>query len=492
MVVLLLVTFSIALSPCSATDPINPIKNLTYITEQYPPYNFQEEGQLQGISVDLLEEMWKRMGIPLNKSAIELLPWTEGYQRALNENNTVLFTTFRLPEREQLFKWVGPAASGRDVLLAKKDKNVTIADPQDLKKYRIGAIKDDVAVQRLLKSGLSKDDLILESTSAPIMEMLENGSLDAWAYNDLAGIVLIQEAGENASDYAIAYVLAQGDGYYAFNKGTPDSVVRSFQEALDYIQNDQDANGVFMLLQIQADLQGSLNDLDSDMANAAQNLSLTGLKGDAARRVLRELIGTNSNLNNAITIGKDGKIIIAEGRGSESAEGADISSQEHIARLLQAKTPALSKQLLLVEGYNGTSLAYPVFSAQGEFLGGVSAIIEPDKLVNAIVAPQLNFDVTSRANITDYSFWLMHLDGLIAYDRDESQIGKYLFEDPLYAPYPSLLALGEKMITDRSGHGSYSFQVTEGQKKVVTKDTYWTTVGLHGMEWRLVVTKILQ
>ena len=33
----------------------------------------------------------------------------------------------------------------------------------------------------------------------------------------------------------------------------------------------------------------------------------------------------------------------------------------------------------------------------------------------------------------------MHLDGLIAYDRDASQIGKYLFEDPLYKPYPSLL-----------------------------------------------------
>jgi len=26
----------------------------------------------------------------------------------------------------------------------------------------------------------------------------------------------------------------------------------------------------------------------------------------------------------------------------------------------------------------------------------------------------------------------------------------------------------------------------------VTKDTYWTTAGLHGREWRLVVTKILQ
>jgi len=151
----------------------------------------------------------------------------------------------------------------------------------------------------------------------------------------------------------------------------------------------------------------------------------------------------------------------------------------------------LSKQFLLVEGYNGTALAYPVFSPQGEFLGGISTIIEPDRLLNAVVAPQLHFDIDNRNNITDYSFWLMHLDGLIAYDRDASQIGKYLFKDPLYEPYPSLLALGEKMIAARSGHGYYSFQVTQGNRRVVTKESYWTTAGLHDREWRLIVTKMI-
>lgn len=248
----------------------------------------------------------------------------------------------------------------------------------------------------------------------------------------------------------------------------------------------------FMLLQIQAGVQGSLNDLDLDVANASQDLSETGLYGDAARGVLAKLLETNSNLVEAVTFSKDGKIIVAECKGCEGGEGADISSQEHIAHVLKTKNPTLSKQLLLVEGYNGTALAYPVFSAQGEFMGGISAIIEPDKLLNEMVAPQLHFDTYNRSNITDYSFWLMHLDGLIAYDRDASQIGKYLFVDPLYKPFPSLLELGHRIVAERSGHGYYSFQVTEGNKSVVTKESYWTTSGLHGREWRLIVTKIVQ
>jgi len=252
------------------------------------------------------------------------------------------------------------------------------------------------------------------------------------------------------------------------------------------------ADMLFMLLQIQADVQGRLSDLDLDIANASYDLSATGLEEDAADKVLRRLLETNSILVEAVTFSKDGKIIAAECRGCEGVEGVDISRQEHIAHVLKTKTATLSKQFLLVEGYNGTALAYPVFSPQGEFLGGISAIIEPDKLLNAVVAPQLHFDIDNRSNISDYSFWLMHLDGLIAYDRDASQIGKYLFEDPLYKPYPSLLALGEKMIAARSGHGYYSFLVTEGNKKVVTKESYWTTAGLHGREWRLVVTKMME
>lgn len=230
--------------PSLASNQTVSAKDLTYITEQYPPYNFQMDGKLQGISVDLLEKIWEKMGANLNSSAIQVLPWTEGYEKALKENNTVLFTTFRSPEREQLFKWAGPIASGKDVLLAKKDKNISIKAPEDLKKYKIAAVEDDLDVQLLLNLGLKKENLVLENTSAPIIEMLENGSIDAWAYTDVTGLWEIQEAGQNASNYEAVYTLSQGTGYYAFNNKTPDSVVQSFQQALDSVKSSRDAIGV--------------------------------------------------------------------------------------------------------------------------------------------------------------------------------------------------------------------------------------------------------
>lgn len=248
------------------------------------------------------------------------------------------------------------------------------------------------------------------------------------------------------------------------------------------------ADMIFKLIGIQADIQGSLNDLDGDVANASQDLSVTGLEGDSARGVISKLMETNSNLVEAVTVSKDGKIIVAECKDCEGGEGANISSQEHIAHILNNKTPAFSDEFLLVEGYNGTALAYPVFSTQGELTGGISTIINPNDMIDASAAPRLNG--------TDYSFWAMQLDGLIIYDKDSGQVGKgqaglNLFEYPLYKPFPGLLAIVHKMVAERSGHGSYSFNIANGNNTVVAKNIYWTTVGLHGKEWRLAITKTI-
>ena len=244
VVALIFVIVSATAISCLASDQTVSAKDLTYITEQYPPYNYQEDGKLQGISVDLLEKVWERSGVSLNRSIVKLLPWTDGYQRALNENNTVLFAIARSPEREQLFKWAGPIGTDRTVLFTKADRNINISSPQDLKKYKIGAIGDDIAVQMLLDDGIKKEDLILEATSKQIIGMLKNRSIDAWAYGDITGIWLIQQSGGNASDYKVAYVLGENNAYYAFNKETPDSLVQSFQQALDYIKSNKDSSGI--------------------------------------------------------------------------------------------------------------------------------------------------------------------------------------------------------------------------------------------------------
>jgi hypothetical protein len=163
------------------------------------------------------------------------------------------------------------------------------------------------------------------------------------------------------------------------------------------------------------------------------------------------------------------------------SEGADISKQEATVLFLKTKNPLLSPVFHLVEGFDAFIILYPVFSPSGAFTGGISVSIKPGDFLGAVISPKLKG--------TNYSAWLIQKDGLVLYDPDPSQIGKMLFDDPIYQPYPQLLNLGRAMVQERSGIGAYVF-LTKAHDKNVTKEVYWTTVGLHGTEWRLAVTQI--
>ncbi len=221
-----------------------PPAQLTYYTEQNPPFNYMENGTLQGIGVDLLEAITEKMGQKVIRDQVHLVPWPDGYQTALTRNNTVLFTTVRLPAREQSFKWAGPIYPYTNVLFARQDWNITLTQPEDLHGYRIGVITDDIAGIQLKALGINQDQFVQETNASALAAKLQNGEIDLWGYQEAAGWYFTERVTGNATTFKIVYTLPALDGYYVFNKDVPDAVVNSFQKALDTIKNDKDAAGV--------------------------------------------------------------------------------------------------------------------------------------------------------------------------------------------------------------------------------------------------------
>lgn len=230
--------------PPAGVPTASPAGDLTYYTEQLPPYNYQENGTLQGVSVDLLEAITERMGTKVPREQVRLVPWTEGYQAAFTGNGTVLFSTARTPEREISFKWAGPIATHREVLFARYDLGATIQGPADLKGYRIGVIAGDVAIQQLLDAGVNRSQLVPESNVSAIIAKLESGEIDLWCYPENTGRYFAEQMTGNYYAFKVAYPLEAVTVYYAFSRDVPDSTVRSFQQALDALKQEKDAAGV--------------------------------------------------------------------------------------------------------------------------------------------------------------------------------------------------------------------------------------------------------
>src|SRR5262245_7214082 len=83
---------------------------LTLVTEENPPFNYTEQGKVVGLSTEIMSELGKRSGIPLQ---IKSMPWEQAYIAAQRDKDTCVYSTARLENRERLFTWVGPIATNQ-------------------------------------------------------------------------------------------------------------------------------------------------------------------------------------------------------------------------------------------------------------------------------------------------------------------------------------------------------------------------------------------
>ena len=213
------------------------VDDITFTTENYPPYNFKQDNLLQGISVDTLVLMLQRAGSNQTRKDIELLPWARGYKYAQSKPNTCLFSTARTEEREHSFKWIGPVAPEVVGLIAKKERNIQINSTKDIKKYSIGTIRDDVAEQYLISAGVSVDDMQRAADTKSNIRKLNRGRIDIWAYDEAVAMWELKANGFKLADYETVHVLGGKSQYYiACSKDTSDLVIQKLQTVLDELK----------------------------------------------------------------------------------------------------------------------------------------------------------------------------------------------------------------------------------------------------------------
>ena len=258
--------------------------------------------------------------------------------------------------------------------------------------------------------------------------------------------------------------------------GTKDeeNVVDFFDDACFCRKDLQD-----VLSQLRGEITTVLNKLDADLKHSVQTLSVRGLKGDHARDVLKRLYRANPYIIDCETVSNQGIMLVVEPPEHRTSEGADISGQAHMVTLFKTGKPVMSGAFHSVEGPEAVVIHHPVFSADHRFAGSVSALFAPEYLLSNIIGPV-------AANLP-VDIFLMQTDGLVIYDMDTSQIGLNVFRDPLYQPFPELIALARKVAAENEGSGWYRFH-QKGSEGPVSKVAYWRTVALHGATWRLVIT----
>lgn len=209
-------------------------------TENLPPYSYQEQGVLKGLSTEVVQAVMAELHMDYE---IRLYPWARALMLAQTQENTLIYSIGRNASREQQFKWVGVVAPVDFYLFSTNTAAInSIQQLDDAKAYKIGTVINDVREQYLLQNGFEKNINIFPTSSYETnFRKLQVGRIDLWAMSEISAYHIVRQAGLKPADTlhkSYHFTEFSTEGYYmAFGLKTPDEIVERFRQALQRVKD---------------------------------------------------------------------------------------------------------------------------------------------------------------------------------------------------------------------------------------------------------------
>lgn len=159
-----------------------------------------------------------------------------------DDENVMIYIIYRTPERENLFKWVGPIIPPYNMYFykLKERKKITITTLNDAKIHRIGVVRNVANHKYLLDRGFEDGKQLYPVTDARqnILKLFRR-RIDLLISNELNLTMQLKEVNLRYDALERVYsVLESQAGYMGFNKQTPDRIVDIIQNAFDEVKEE--------------------------------------------------------------------------------------------------------------------------------------------------------------------------------------------------------------------------------------------------------------
>ncbi|MCW8885835.1 MAG: transporter substrate-binding domain-containing protein, partial [Motiliproteus sp.] len=219
----------------SAESSEQPIR---WISEHYPPYNFQDEGgNPRGMSVEVVTHLWDVLKLSPSQRKIEFLPWARGYGIVQRQTASVLFSTTYTPQRLELFAFVGPVFPIRVAIISPRSRALSILNIDQLNQLRIGVVRRDIGEQLLLEQGVDKKAIVSTNSVNQLIKLLKADRVDGIAYAEGVTRWTMDKQGVDFQDYESVYTLLEGKLGLAFNKDTDKKLLGRIQREIELMEN---------------------------------------------------------------------------------------------------------------------------------------------------------------------------------------------------------------------------------------------------------------
>ncbi len=206
---------------------------ITLVAEDYPPFSWVDKasGKTVGLSADIVAELMARAGVPAKPPIIA--PWARAMVLARSIANACLYTTARVPEREDSYQWVGPIGRNEWVLFARRADHINLHSLDDAQSYQVGTTVGDASVTFLLEHNL-KVNAVPKDRLNPTK--LQKQRIQLWSVGRLPGLYLQRELGISNFDAVLTF--AQIDMYLACHKAMDKNEIARLNDILRGMYRD--------------------------------------------------------------------------------------------------------------------------------------------------------------------------------------------------------------------------------------------------------------
>jgi polar amino acid transport system substrate-binding protein len=213
--------------------------HLILTTEDYPPFNMVDpnNGNISGISTEKVKEIMHRAG---ETYTITAYPWARAFQMARTDANTCVFSTTRMPEREAMFKWVGPLVKNNWFIFARADDTRKPKSLEDLRPYIMGIYRNDAVGEFLTSKGF-KTDIANADADNPRKLLIQR--FDFWATGELLGLAILKNQGLQGK-IVPRFQFNQTEMYLACHPAIAPERIELFNQILKDIEHDGTAAAI--------------------------------------------------------------------------------------------------------------------------------------------------------------------------------------------------------------------------------------------------------
>lgn len=208
-------------------------ETIRVVTTDYPPFQMTEGNKVTGMTTEIVEAVISNAGF---KADIKMYPWPRAYKMGLRVPNVLIYSIVRTPEREKLFKWIGPIAPYNVYFWKlKKRKDIKIHSIEDARHYKVGGVIDDNRSDQLKKLGfVVGKNLDMVSSDEINLRKLYAGRIDTMTFDDMSFSHKVRAEGK---DFNKLEKLIKLDGsshelQLAANLNMPDEVVEKLRASL--------------------------------------------------------------------------------------------------------------------------------------------------------------------------------------------------------------------------------------------------------------------